>query len=156
MGTEAVSGLSTMRARGERARRGEEARRRARPRPTVDPPVPSTMDDGTSANSGDLVITSGRAPLAGAFATKWRAAGSGAVLMADDTTLTQLVGHNIRLARESAGLSQEVLAHKIGLDRRHISRWERGVVRPSDRNLGLLADALGVGVPWLHGEHDAA
>lgn len=147
MGAQALSGLAGARARGER-----QARRAA----SADTPVPSTMGDGPPANSGHLVAVPGRASQTAAYAAAGRASALDAMLMTDETTIAQIVGHNIRLAREHAGLSQEELTRRIGhQDRRHLSRWERGLRLPTEPNLRRLAAELDVAILWFYGEHDA-
>lgn len=49
-------------------------------------------------------------------------------------------------ARCTAGLSQEELAHTVGVDRATVQRWERGVTAPQPQHRRELADALGVTV----------
>lgn len=107
------------------------------------------------ANSGGIGIQLWRAPKVAAFAHNGRAPTLGAMLMTDETPFADLIGHNIRLARKDADLSQLDLAHRIGVDRRHVSRWERGERRPTEASLERLADALRVPKLWFYGEHDA-
>src|SRR4051812_36650161 len=47
-------------------------------------------------------------------------------------------------ARRAAGLTQEELAHRLGVDRSTVGRWEAGTVDPTLRARRELADALGV------------
>jgi transcriptional regulator with XRE-family HTH domain len=71
--------------------------------------------------------------------------------------LAVLVGRNIRLAREQADLNQRELAQKIedpAASNTAVSEWERGVRRPSDRYLPLIADALDKPVEWFMQDHD--
>lgn len=49
---------------------------------------------------------------------------------------------DLRLAREDAGLSQQELAEIIGVKQSNISRWERGHVQPTQRNMDRLRSAL--------------
>lgn len=49
-------------------------------------------------------------------------------------------------ARRAVGLSQEELAHSVGVDRATVQRWERGVTAPQPRHRCGLADALRVTV----------
>ena len=54
------------------------------------------------------------------------------------------IGHNIRLARESAGLTQKELATRIGVAQARIAEWERGKVDPTGSTLIKIAAALGI------------
>lgn len=47
-------------------------------------------------------------------------------------------------ARRAAGLSQEELAHRVGVDRATIQRWERGTTTPQPQHRRELAGALGL------------
>jgi predicted RNase H-like HicB family nuclease/DNA-binding XRE family transcriptional regulator len=50
---------------------------------------------------------------------------------------------SIKIARERAGLTQDELAHRLGVRRHYISRYEKGVVIPSvDRFLKLFEALL--------------
>lgn len=53
--------------------------------------------------------------------------------------------------RQEAGLTQQQLANKIGVDLRTVRRWESGMT-PSGRSLIKLAAALGCHVEELIGE----
>ncbi|MGN6609310.1 MAG: helix-turn-helix domain-containing protein [Jatrophihabitans sp.] len=55
----------------------------------------------------------------------------------------------VRSAREATQLSQEDLAHKIGMSRRYLSGIERGEANPSFDQLVRLAGGLGVTLPEL-------
>ena len=54
------------------------------------------------------------------------------------------IGKEIAVARKAAGLSQVTLAARIGMDQPHVSRLERGAVRPTIQTLCRIATALGV------------
>lgn len=56
---------------------------------------------------------------------------------------------NLRQYREAAGLSQEELAHRAGVDRTYISSLERAVYAASIDIVDRLAKALGVEPPDL-------
>jgi transcriptional regulator with XRE-family HTH domain len=53
--------------------------------------------------------------------------------------------------REAAGLSQEDLAEKIGVDRSTVVRWESGTTKPQPALRHRLADTLGLTVGELAG-----
>jgi transcriptional regulator with XRE-family HTH domain len=56
--------------------------------------------------------------------------------------LPKRFGDKVRSERAKAGLSQEQLAFKTGLDRTYISGIERGRRNPSLKNIGKLARAF--------------
>ena len=49
----------------------------------------------------------------------------------DSVTDAQLFGKRLRAARKAAGVKQGVLAKALDVDPKHISRLERGKVKPS-------------------------
>jgi transcriptional regulator with XRE-family HTH domain len=59
-------------------------------------------------------------------------------------TRAQTFGENLREARRAAGLSQEELAKRAGIDRPTISVYEHGKREPNMSTLVKLARALGV------------
>jgi transcriptional regulator with XRE-family HTH domain len=63
--------------------------------------------------------------------------------------ITAFVGPSIRILRERAGISQEELAGRAGLDRTYVSGIERGRRNPSVKSLQRVADALDVGLDLL-------
>lgn len=52
------------------------------------------------------------------------------------------LSENIKLMRESRGLSQSELAEKIGLQKQNVSVYERGVKVPTVEKLVVIADTL--------------
>ncbi len=52
------------------------------------------------------------------------------------------LSENIRIMRESRGLSQSELAEKIGLQKQNVSAYERGVKVPTVEKLVAIADTL--------------
>ena len=50
--------------------------------------------------------------------------------------------NSIKTMRERAGLTQTVLAEKMGVDQSAISQWEQGSVFPTVSNLKRLANIL--------------
>ncbi len=52
------------------------------------------------------------------------------------------LSENIKLMRESRGLSQSELAEKIGLQKQNVSAYERGVKVPTVEKLVAIADTL--------------
>ena len=71
-----------------------------------------------------------------------------------------LVGKNVRRHRAEAGLSQEELAARVGLDRTYVSGVERGIRNPTVRVLLKLAEAFKIDPAELlakpPSEHDKA
>lgn len=55
-----------------------------------------------------------------------------------------MIGQNIKLFRESLGISQEELAHRARVHSNTIARWERDEVTPRGASLTKLANALQV------------
>ena len=72
---------------------------------------------------------------------------------------TTVVGHRMRTRREELGWSQEKVGVLIGIDesssRARISRYERGVHEPPVGTARMIAEALGVPLPFLYCEDDA-
>ena len=76
---------------------------------------------------------------------------------AEDDADKGLVGRNIVLARRLDGdISQPVLAKRLGIDRRQLSEWERGIWEPSPRNLRKIALATGRSMEFFYERHDEA
>lgn len=55
----------------------------------------------------------------------------------------------IKKARETAGLSQKVVAITLGVSAPTVSEWESGKKKPSTENLKELADLFGVSADYL-------
>ena len=55
-----------------------------------------------------------------------------------------LIGERIKTLRKRAGLTQERLAERVGLDARHLSRLETGKHFPTLDSLERIAEVLGV------------
>ena len=56
----------------------------------------------------------------------------------------RIIGSNIHMIREAAGISQTELANRVGSNKSAISRYENGMQKPSLDTLMRVADALGV------------
>jgi transcriptional regulator with XRE-family HTH domain len=61
-------------------------------------------------------------------------------------SIQAVLAANLRKARESKGLSQELLALEAEVDRTYVSQIERGVCNPSLRVLDQIASTLKVPV----------
>jgi transcriptional regulator with XRE-family HTH domain len=59
---------------------------------------------------------------------------------------------NLRRAREAAGISQEEVALRAGLDVSNVSKYERGERDPSVTMVARLAEAVGVPLAELFAE----
>ena len=55
-------------------------------------------------------------------------------------------GSRLRQLREAAGLTQEQLGERAGMQYQSIAKYERGAVEPTWPNVVKLAEALGVDV----------
>lgn len=64
------------------------------------------------------------------------------VYMIDKNNLMILVGANIKREREKAGLTQEILAERINLDTKTLSKIERGKVGISLMTLCQICEVL--------------
>ena len=64
-----------------------------------------------------------------------------------------MLNENIRIRRESKGLSQEELAIKLNVVRQTISKWERGLSVPDSDMLISISEALEIPVSTLLGEN---
>lgn len=53
-------------------------------------------------------------------------------------------GQKLQTLRQRAGMSQDVLAERMGVSRQAVSRWETGTADPSTSNLIALAKLFGV------------
>lgn len=64
------------------------------------------------------------------------------------------IGDRIKAARKRAGLTQEKLAARVGVDKSAVGQWEAPGSRTgiTTANLVKVADALGIGVSQLIGE----
>ena len=67
----------------------------------------------------------------------------------DEQAIKRAFGAELREARNHAGLSQERLALRVGLDRTYISMLERGLRQPSLTTLLLLSPELNLKAPEL-------
>ena len=56
------------------------------------------------------------------------------------------VALSLRECRERAGMTQELVAERLGVSRQAVSKWENGVADPSTANLVALAELFGVDV----------
>lgn len=65
-------------------------------------------------------------------------------------------GTNVKAAREAAGLTQRALGDLLEVEGLAVSRWERGEVTPTGKNLAALCAVLGCEPAWLYTDHALA
>jgi transcriptional regulator with XRE-family HTH domain len=70
-------------------------------------------------------------------------------------TLNQRLAANIAAGRKSLGITQAVLAERLGVETETVSRFERGVSTPSLQTIERIAEVLGVTVSALLSEEKA-
>jgi len=63
--------------------------------------------------------------------------------------IDQRLGRNIRFQRLAAGLSQEALAHRLGLTFQQVQKYEKGTNRVSANRLVELASIFGIDIMAL-------
>ncbi len=64
-------------------------------------------------------------------------------------------GDRLAAAREAAGLSQKMLAKRLGVKTKTVAGWENDVSEPRANRLQILAGLLNVSLMWLlNGEGD--
>ncbi len=65
----------------------------------------------------------------------------------------QDIGHRVRTSRTGRGLTQDQLAHRVGVSRSAVAQWETGRTGQLTGNLSRIAAALDVTVEYLmHGD----
>lgn len=62
------------------------------------------------------------------------------------------IGARMRLRRKTLGMSQGILAERIGVSFQQVQKYERGANRVSGSTLVAVAGALDTSVGWLVGE----
>jgi DNA-binding XRE family transcriptional regulator len=86
----------------------------------------------------NLPATPWRSPRGGAYVTPWRAPVCGVM---DD--VKDITAFHLRRLRAESGLSQPALADRLGVDRRHVSRWERAEHSISWAHICKMAEIFG-------------
>lgn len=75
---------------------------------------------------------------------------------ADYSDETSTFGDRLTLARETLGLDQAQLAHRIGIKHQTLKNWEEDRSEPRANKLQMLAGMLNVSIVWLmSGQGDA-
>ncbi len=68
----------------------------------------------------------------------------------------QSTGPRLRVAREKAGLTQQELAQRVGVERASIAAWENDERQPRANRVIMLCGVLDVSLKWLlEGREDA-
>ena len=65
--------------------------------------------------------------------------------LSEEIPSPELISKKIHDCRTAAGLTQQELAEKIGLDGATIGKYERGILRPKSETIKKIADVLGIG-----------
>ena len=60
-----------------------------------------------------------------------------------------LFGERIKVARESSGMSQKLMASRLGVKTGTIAKWESGKEGPRANRLQMIASLLNVPLLWL-------
>jgi len=106
-------------------------------------------------NRAQIAGPSGRAAEVAARFQTGRAALSAPMYMLDEEDILKRVfGLNMARARELAGphMTQEILAARLGVDRRIINRWERGRREPRPPMRKRIAEELGQPLDFFYDE----
>ena len=74
--------------------------------------------------------------------------------MAEDEAVLKDVAGQLRTVRKSLGITQEILAERVGTKKSNISRLESGRYNPSLEFLVKVADGLGKKVQVKIGENN--
>ena len=64
--------------------------------------------------------------------------------------------HTIKELREKAGITQLMLAERLGIERSTVAKWEAGVSLPNAAKLPAIADVLGCNISDLFQQDRAA
>lgn len=63
--------------------------------------------------------------------------------------MSEELGARLARARRSRALTQAALALRVGVQSTQVSRWERGIDKPSFEHFGRVARELRVSMEWL-------
>lgn len=58
-------------------------------------------------------------------------------------------GDRVAAAREARGMTQDILAPRLGVALRTVERWENDIAEPRANKLQMLAGMLDVSMSWL-------
>lgn len=62
---------------------------------------------------------------------------------------TATFGDRVAAAREAAGMTQSVLAKRLGVKKSTIDAWEQDTAEPRANRLSMMAGLLNVSIRWL-------
>ncbi|ASP20541.1 HTH-type transcriptional regulator ImmR [Antarctobacter heliothermus] len=62
---------------------------------------------------------------------------------------TATFGDRLAAAREAAGMTQEILAKRLGVKHKTIQAWEDDFSEPRANRLNMLAGVLNISIVWL-------
>lgn len=65
--------------------------------------------------------------------------------------LRKIIGKNIRLLRENAGLSQEAIGKELKISQAAVARYETGVSCPNEDMLLWYANRFKASLDWIYG-----
>lgn len=65
------------------------------------------------------------------------------------TEVSRSLGEVLKSHRMRCGMTQELVAQRVGVSRQAVSKWETGLSEPSTSNLLALADLFGVSAEEL-------
>lgn len=108
---------------------------------------PQDQGDDQPGGGGTETPPSGDDPVVHAPINPTGSPGSAGAI--DETALARAIGRQIERQRHQAGISQDMLAARLGYARTTVCRWERGHRVPSLVALLRVATAIGVDLTAL-------
>ncbi len=68
--------------------------------------------------------------------------------------IKQVIGSNVQQLRREKGMSRRLFAEALGVDSMVVYKWERGLHRPNDLILALLAHFGDREPGWFYTDHE--
>jgi ribosome-binding protein aMBF1 (putative translation factor) len=106
------------------------------------------------ANSGKKATGVAKASQMATYEIGGRAGESPTVMTFTVADMKARVARNIANGREAKGLSQRLLAERLGIRRNEVSRWENGGRSPRPEQLHEIAEALDLDPGYFYVEHN--